>query len=116
LKLIEEDGKISIPTPSGDGVYVLYLPPWLMNSDASPEVLHALEKIQQQMQDIADGRSKCICLPSVYDEQGNRLFEFVQPTINIALSSIKYIESVGDITVGYEETNLNKQEEIKDVN
>jgi hypothetical protein len=115
LKLIEEDGKISIPAPNEDGVYVLYLPPWLMNPNAAPEVLHALEKIQQQMQDVADGKTKCICLPSVYDEQGNRLFEFVQPTINVVLPSIKHIESVGDITVGHEETNLNKQEEIKNV-
>lgn len=101
MKINEEEGSISFNI--GDKVHVLYLPVHYFVPGASQEEVAVLEHYKRQCSDLSSGKINAIILPSVFDEQGNRLFEYQQFSRGVELPNIKYVESCGDILVGYEE-------------
>lgn len=101
MKIDKEEGSIEFSI--GNLTHVLYLPLQYFISEEGSEDRKVLDYYVNKIEDLSYGRTLGIVLPSVFDEQGNRLFEYQQFSRGVELPNIKYMESCGDILVGYEE-------------
>ena len=58
------------------GLKRAYIPPNYLAADASPEDKEVAEHIRRELTLLHKNEQSCVLLPNVYDDRGNRLFEF----------------------------------------
>jgi hypothetical protein len=58
------------------GMPVMYIPADMMSSDATPEQKQSVEYFKQVITSIQNNEQSGVLLPAMYDETGNRLFDF----------------------------------------